>query len=94
MIKYTFNTFNQKRFGNLTNNNYICTLIINQLKIKLMKTNLIFQNLINTSDCLTEKELEGISLTQFSDFELEQLLSKSVGYAEDLILFEFENREN
>jgi hypothetical protein len=47
---------------------------------------------IKYRDVIEEKHLSSIRLNELTDDELTELLSRSVGYAEDLILFEFESR--
>lgn len=43
---------------------------------------------------ICEEDLLNIDLTQLDEEELQQLLSRAAGYAEDLILFELESRSD
>ena len=41
---------------------------------------------------VTEETIKNLDLSKLSNEELNELLSEAVGYAEDLILFEFDAR--
>lgn len=58
-----------------------------------MNINLVFANLMTRGSVITEDKLIGVELSSFTDDQLQQLLHRSIGYAEDIILFEFESRE-
>ena len=57
-----------------------------------METIKKFENLIARYDCLMDKDLIHVTLSEFTDDQLIQLLSKSIGPAENLILSEFQSR--